>query len=150
MPTKRQLLDGRLLTFLGVKSVSTSKRLLWRDGRRFGSRVLICSATGEFLAKVHAEEALRMCMAGSAAPFEDRERYITRLMVQRTPAGANPSEATATMKSNPGQRYCYLEKVGNPEAWAGHKAYGLKRIPSRDLWAYRQSQLDCLQPPENV
>jgi hypothetical protein len=88
-----------------------------------------------------------MCAAGEAVPA-DEGRRIQCIEVRNIVLPRNiVSYPDSNLKSVPGQRYCYREKVGDPSAWAGHRAYTLVRIPSCDAWAFRMSIADCLVDP---
>jgi len=131
----------------------------WTDGRRFDRRVQVQSvgAAGnfQFVYRAHAEEALRLCRAGTATvPAEDAACLtIWRVMlagfalelkskrVSDARGGRSYAGGTVTLTRIPVSRY-------NGE--------GVKRVPviaavhhmnfadKRDWWAYRMAQLDAL------
>ena len=124
--------------------LSTTKQILrWKDGRKFGRRVQIISASGNYLYARHAEEAYRFCQEGCGEPVsrDINPRLIMQVMVRLSPGAFKPPHIPSARDFGT-QPMVVRSKVGNPAAWAGHFTYTLVPLSDSDRWAYLLSQTE--------
>lgn len=103
------------------------KKSQWKDGRKFARRVHVHSATQlGSIYHTHAEDALRMCLEGTAEPMiEKGSSRISGIILLFIPGEYNrrPGVINSSARDYSGQRYVFKERLGEKDAFEGHVCY---------------------------
>ena len=109
---------------------------------KYASRVLVFSASGRYLYRVHAEQAKQLVKDKVIAPVEmsqEKPRVWKTILCNSASDVQRIGPSTQlTASSYRGQSYVFKETVGD-----FHTSM-FKAIESADLWAFRLAQTDCL------
>lgn len=130
--------------------MDTRVPLVWKDGRRFATRVRVWHGT-RFVFRASPVDAFRLCLQGSAVPEEDSNK-ITRVELVRTPIDSDRlGPATPASPASYSPKLSYKTTIISEDGELLPNIFNFKKLSRRDRWAYLLSQTDCLAPwPANL
>jgi len=126
--------------------------LVWKDGRRFESRIQVWAGE-RFLYRAQPHEVFRLCLLGAAVPATDGKK-VYKVSLVRVPLESEkigPASPMTPYSYSSGQRLTVKQTILSNERQIPCHVYAHKRFRKSDRWAFLLSQTENLAPwPANL